>query len=185
MRYAAEWILAYPDATSYAPPGLLGRKPNIGWDTEIGCDTKGLWTSDVPEAWGGVIRLCWIDRERLPIINRSFFSEIVFSHVSSKTLFVTDLWWNYPDTGADIEDGDDIIVPRNSRLWKKAMDKVYAPIYNNLLQSSDYIERIREIFDWDWEYIAPCHGEPIEGTECKPVLARHLGFEWTESGELI
>ena len=116
---------------------------------------------------------------------------LLYSHITTSSYLSSLCRWfnhsfrNYPDTGADIEDGDDIIVPRNSRRWKMAMDKVYAPIYNNLLQSSDYIERIREIFDWDWEYIAPCHGEPIEGTECKQVLARHLGFEWTEAGKLI
>mmetsp|Transcript_57520 Transcript_57520/g.66436 ORF Transcript_57520/g.66436 Transcript_57520/m.66436 type:complete len:332 (-) Transcript_57520:85-1080(-) len=195
LNYAADWIRSYPEAISYAPPGLRQRKPNIGWEVDIGCkqqpdvDGSSIWTSEVPEAWGGVITACWIDRERIPIVGRQFFSEVVFSHVPSRTLFVTDLWWNYPDTGADIESGDtvtdDIVVPTNSRLWKKVMDKVYKPIYNNLLQGSDYRERMQVVFDWDWDYLAPCHGEPIEGTKCKAILARHLGYDWNQQEGIL
>lgn len=161
QKWAADWIRAYPDATSYACPGLRERKPEVGWTRSVGAPGDG------PHP----LRACWISAERVPLVGGGpFFSEVVFLHEASKTLFVTDLWWNYP--GADVAD-----VPRGTRVWKWAMDAVYRPFYNRAM-------RVQPAFDdevwatlaaWDFEYIAPCHGEPV-AVDAKRVLAEHLGY---------
>jgi hypothetical protein len=38
--------------------------------------------------------------ETNPFTNKVFFSETVFFHAPSKSLITTDLFWNYPSTGA-------------------------------------------------------------------------------------
>jgi len=100
-------------------------------------------------------------------MGRPFFSEVVFLHVASKTLLVSDLWWNYP--------GDDA-VPWKTRAWKVAMDRIYAPFYNRAMQvRPKFQERLDTIMNWDFDAILPCHGSPVTH-HAKEVLARHLGY---------
>ena len=75
LTWARDWIQAYPEATSYACPGLIERKPEIGYDCEV--------AEGAPAAWGGEFDLCWIEEERSPfklLGDRPFFSEVVFCH---------------------------------------------------------------------------------------------------------
>lgn len=164
QKYAADWIRAYPDAISYACPGLRERKPEVGWTRSVG------GPADPPPEWDtGVLDLCWVGAERVPLIgSEPFFSEVVFFHRPSRVFVCSDLYWNYP-SGPD--------VPFSTRAWKGAMDVIYRPVYNRLL-------RVQPAFDtdvwskigrWDIDYIAPCHGEPV-AEDARGVLARHLGY---------
>ena len=159
LTWARDWIQAYPEATSYACPGLMERKPEIGYDCEVGTD-------GAPEAWAGEFDLCWIEEERSPfklLGDRPFFSEVVFVHKPSRVLLVTDLWWNYP---ADAP-----------AAWKFGMDRIYRPVYNGLMKQPGWEATIAQIFDlWDWDFLAPCHGEPVQGPDVKRVLAEHLDY---------
>lgn len=172
QKYAADWIRAFPEATSYACPGLRERKPEVGWDETIGASvTTGdhpVWSDVCPPAWNDEFHVCWMDAERGPFMDRPFFSEVVFCHRPSRTLIVSDLWWNYP--------GDSEATPRGTRLWKAAMDKIYAPFYNTFMQQHPtFHSRLQLILSWDWDAIMPCHGFPVT-EDAKGVLARHLGF---------
>ena len=93
---------------------------------------------------------------------RPFFNEVVFCHKPSGTLIVTDLWWNYPR--------------ETSRLWKFGMDRIYKPVYNRLMRTESWDASYTTIMNWDFEYLAPTHGEPV-AADGKAVLARHLGYE--------
>ena len=105
-------------------------------------------------------------------MGRPFFSEVVFSHRPSRTLFVTDLWWNYPTT--TISTGD--AVPTSTRLWKFGMDAIYRPFYNAFMQGAQttFDSRLSTILSWDWDSIVPAHGEPITGPDAKATLLSHL-----------
>lgn len=164
LKWARDWIAAYPGATAYACPGLRERRPDIGFSADIG--------DDPPREWGGEFRCAWMEHERPPLGlaavlgDRPFFSEVVFCHEPSKVLFVTDLWWNYPA-------GDD--VPLGSRLWKVGMDRIYGPVYNSLMKREGWDAKIARVFskEWDWDYLAPCHGNPVQ-EDARAVLAGHL-----------
>ncbi|KAL1525703.1 hypothetical protein AB1Y20_020549 [Prymnesium parvum] len=164
QKWAAPWILEFPDAASYAPPGLREKKPEVGWKRSLEelCDL-GVTSSAPPAEWGGAIQLCWL-KDRVPLTSVPFFNEVVFAHVPSRTLIVTDLWWNYPSS-------DD--VPTSSKIWKAAMDNIYRPVYNRLMRGPNWDESYDTIMGFDFDYIAPCHGEPV-ATDGKAVLARHL-----------
>jgi len=168
QKFAPQWISRYPDAISYVCPGLKERKPEVGWDESIGIDSTGQWSDVPPASWGGVFDLCWIDAECGPFMNRPFFSEVVFNHRPSKVLFVTDLFWNYPSSSS---------VPISTRLWKLGMDVIYAPFYNKFMQIKPKFEsRLDVILSWDFDIIAPCHGDTIS-ENAKAVLSRHLGYK--------
>jgi len=136
----------------------MERKPEIGYDCEV--------AEGAPEAWGGEFELCWIEEERSPfklLGDRPFFSEVVFCHRPSRVLLVTDLWWNYP---ADAP-----------AAWKFGMDRIYRPVYNGLMKQPGWEAKIAPIFDqWDWDFLAPCHGEPVQGPDVKRILAEHLDY---------
>jgi len=168
--YAPSWILAYPSAKAYACPGLRDKKPEVGWGESLDAlldAPNGLTAAAPPAEWEGVIDLCWV-RDKVPLTpGIPFFNEVVFLHRPSRTLIVTDLWWNYPA-------GEN--VPTSSRVWKWAMDTIYRPVYNRLMRTPTCPDSYRAILDWDFQSIAPCHGEPVaEGG--RKILAEHLALE--------
>ena len=77
QKYAPDWIRAYPEADSYACPGLREKKPEVGWKKTIGTDPKtGKWSGEAPAEWEGAIDVCWMDAERGPLMGgKQFFSE--------------------------------------------------------------------------------------------------------------
>ena len=168
QKFAPSWILEYPDAKSFSCPGLREKKPEIGWQSslaELLDGTDGVASAAPPAVWGGALELCWV-RDQVPLTGAlgsiPFFNEVVFFHRPSKTLIVTDLWWNYPR--------------ETSRLWKFGMDRIYKPVYNRLMRTESWDASYTTIMNWDFEYLAPTHGEPV-AADGKAVLARHLGYE--------
>ena len=158
LKWARDWIEAYPEATSYACPGLPARKPEIGYDLEVG--------DEAPAEWLGEFDCCWIEEEGAPfklLGDQPFFSEVVFHHRPSKVCFVVDLWWNYP---ADAP-----------KVWKFAMDEIYRPVYNGLMRQPGHEAKVATILAWDWDFLAPCHGEPV-ADDAKRTLAAHLEYDY-------
>lgn len=89
--YLSEWTRAYPDALNYAAPGLIKKRKDIAFTTELG---------DEPEpAWGDEIK-------QLIFKGSPAMQEAVFYHIASRTLILTDLienfdpkafnWWQLP-----------------------------------------------------------------------------------------
>ena len=86
LKWAKEWLDAYPDATGYACPGLMDARPDIGYDAEVG-------RGDPPASWLDEFEVAWIEEERSPFKifgDKPFFSEVVFNHKQSGVLFVAD-----------------------------------------------------------------------------------------------
>ena len=191
QKYAPAWILAYPEAESYACPGLRENNPSGGWQKTIGCDASGRWTSDAPPSWGGAIDVCWMDSERGPFMGgKQFFSEVVFHHRPSRTLLVTDVWWNplllvgRPDVPATAEARMMKTGPASTRLWKFSMDAIYRPFYNASCRAmSAFDARLDTILGWDWDRGA-CHASPLRvparrgaaGTSVADSVARCEGL---------
>ena len=73
MKWAADWIRAYPDATSYACPNLAAARPDVGFDEVLGAVNAG----GAPRAWGGEFDACYVDAERNPFTGKPFFNEVL------------------------------------------------------------------------------------------------------------
>ena len=81
--------------------------------------------------------------------------------------------WNYPAQGSDTTPPVPE-VPLSSRLWKAGMDLIYRPVYNRFMdKDGSRGDSYGTILSWEWDYIAPCHGEPI-AQDAKAVLRAHL-----------
>eukprot|EP00816_Leptocylindrus_hargravesii_P007641 CAMPEP_0196814744 /NCGR_PEP_ID=MMETSP1362-20130617/45463_1 /TAXON_ID=163516 /ORGANISM="Leptocylindrus danicus, Strain CCMP1856" /LENGTH=356 /DNA_ID=CAMNT_0042191465 /DNA_START=170 /DNA_END=1240 /DNA_ORIENTATION=- len=164
VKYAKEWSERFPQATMIACPGLMEREPDV-YNVEIpfgirpGDNAPGLW--DMAE-----IQALHVDCEINPFTGRAFFNEVVFFHIPSKTLLVTDTYWNYPGsvitnenysclpggsaspltTENDEEERDFGVwqlapeideIPFGTKAWKFGMDKIYRPFYLNLMIKED------------------------------------------------
>eukprot|EP00559_Dactyliosolen_fragilissimus_P002463 CAMPEP_0184866594 /NCGR_PEP_ID=MMETSP0580-20130426/22849_1 /TAXON_ID=1118495 /ORGANISM="Dactyliosolen fragilissimus" /LENGTH=177 /DNA_ID=CAMNT_0027366343 /DNA_START=452 /DNA_END=982 /DNA_ORIENTATION=- len=105
VKYAKMWGEAFPHANMWACPGMMERESDVRWTGELsyGCrpvdfvgaeanqsgPSDGMWDWDV-------IQPMHFDVEVNPFTGKAFFNEVVFFHAPSKTLLVTDTYWNYP-----------------------------------------------------------------------------------------
>jgi len=144
---AAQWVAAYPDAVSLAPPGYAAT-----------VDTP--YTGDVPAdntphpAFQGVIEHTFMGG--MPL-----FAESVFFHTPSGTLLATDLYWNWPAG-----------VPRRTRFFAAGMDWVYKPVYEAFLvrDKARWQAELERVLAWGGERIIPCHGVVEEGVDVAGVM---------------
>ena len=201
VKYAKQWAEQYPDAKMWGCPGLMERKPDVRWTGEIpfgarppgflGSQSKG---KDNEEQWDwNEFQPLHIDTEVNPFTGKSFFNEVIFYHSPSKTLFVTDIYWNYPNLdgitnsqiwdelpSVDVQTRNEDFgtwelapsvdkVPFGSTAWKFGMDKIYYPFYMNLMIAKDKRQAFNDIGrfitgnGWEVETIIPCHGDIIRG----------------------
>lgn len=143
VDFINQWKKFYPHAAYFGPPGSMRKLPNVQFTTELSRDSEPdpMWEED------GICQFF--------ISTAPFFNETVFVHTPSKTLLCTDLYWSYP-TDSD--------VPRNTKLWAFAMNKVYKPVYDKVLvkSKSEFKLFLQALLDTGFEKIIPCHGDIIE-----------------------
>ncbi len=78
--FLPQWQAAYPDAESYAAPGLSAKRPDIRFTKELCATAETAWQDDIRQTvFGG----------------SPLMEEVVFFHVPSKTLILTDLIENF------------------------------------------------------------------------------------------
>ena len=153
VKFIAQWSERYPRAQVWGCPGLPSRMPQVGWTHEFNADPLNAPTS---------LEALWLDCEINPFTARPFFNEMLFYRAQSKTLFLTDFWWNYPSSDRPNYDGvsgtgsihacprlpvslgspepaaaagslPSVPVPAGTRAWKLGMHKVYLPFYRRCM----------------------------------------------------
>ena len=87
----SEWLSAYPDAKYYAAPGLAQKRRDVKFTKKLSDYSEKEWEDDI---------------EQLIFHGSPLMEEVVFFHVNSKTLILTDLienfspstfnWWQKP-----------------------------------------------------------------------------------------
>lgn len=138
--HLAEWVEAYPEAQPYLAPALrdkvkLPRKPEI-------------LTATAPAAWSEVM-------EQVPVLGNSLYDEVDFFHRPSRSLILTDLCFNIPESSKG-----------TTRMWAAALG-----ILGGLSSSRSFIVTIRDrpaaratierILEWDFDRVIISHGDPV------------------------
>jgi hypothetical protein len=211
VKFASMWSQAFPEANMWACPGMMEREPGR-WTGEIPYSTRpvsypGSHPMPVEGMWDwNEIQPLHFDVEVNPFTDRPFFNEVVFYHEPSKTLLMTDTYWNYPKndgiTNSNYQDlrrefqGNDYgpwelapsveKIPIGSQLWKQGMDKLFRPFYLNFMIKNDKRDEFRKITTficgegenaWDVETIIPAHGDLVRGSSLtKSVLKNHFNL---------
>ncbi|PIE16067.1 MAG: DUF4336 domain-containing protein [Rhodobacterales bacterium] len=83
--YINQWRTAYPEARSHVAPGVKQRAHKMGVALTIDAELS----QQAPEAWQGQIAQMLVE-------GSSYHREVVFFHIRSKTLILTDLCENIP-----------------------------------------------------------------------------------------
>jgi hypothetical protein len=99
VKYIKQWSEVYPEAEVWACPGLSVRMPDVRWTNEFTQDTR----TNKPSKDG--LEVLWLDCEVNPFTGKPFFNEVIFFHRQSKSLIITDAFWNYPETDRPNYDG--------------------------------------------------------------------------------
>lgn len=144
--FLPEWIDAFPDAMTYAAPGLAKKRNDISFDVEL--------SEVAPEAWEGEIAQTIFRGSPL-------MEEVVFFHKPSSTLILTDLIENFN--------------PHTLNWWQLRLARFAGILYPNGKTPIDWRfsfrfgsmgmarESLMEILAWRPLNIIVSHGECVFG----------------------
>lgn len=148
----------YPDAVSWAAPGLAEKRKDLRFDHIL--SPAGASAADEPPPWGDVLEAHFVDG--IPWAN-----ETVFLHRPSKTLVVTDLFFN-------------LQAPPNriSRFFFWLLGVLGKPKQSPLLRwktkdKAAAAAACRQILQWSFDRVVPAHGRVVED-DAERVLAEVL-----------
>lgn len=154
--FIPEWQQAYPNAKTYAAPGLRARRRDIAFDGELGDAAAVEWSSEIDQV---VVRGNWIT------------TEVVFFHRPSGTAIFTDLiqhfdatWftgWRAWIARLDLLTAPQPTVPRKFRLAFVGRSRARTALHR--------------ILAWPIDKVIMAHGAPIRNDGHAAVAQT---FDW-------
>jgi hypothetical protein len=139
--YLADWIEAFPEARTYAVPGLERVRPGLRIDEALG--------DEPPPAWKGQI-------EQLRTAGVPKLDEVDFLHVATRTLILTDLCFN-------MQSSDSWLTQLGMRLnaaWRR-----FTPsrLFKSFIEDGDALRSaVEQILEWDFDRVIVAHGDVLE-----------------------
>jgi hypothetical protein len=138
--YAGEWTAAYPGARLYGPQSLMKKRRDLVFAASLEAGAHP-WSADLSLQFLGGLRV---------------LDESVFFHAPTRTLLVSDLFFNYP--------------PAKSfavRMFRKIEDcdgKFCVPrVIKILLRDKKAFRRsIGAMLEWDFDRVVMAHGGVVE-----------------------
>jgi len=129
----------YPDATLHGPRALAAKRTDLSF-SDLATGTSSAWSSEL---------------EPLQHTGAPTFDEIVFLHAASRTLIVTDYFFNIQECRGWLTPW----VLRSSGTYKRfAQSRVYRWIVKDKALARESAEHMLE---WPFERIIPAHGEVV------------------------
>ncbi|MDQ0463161.1 hypothetical protein QO010_000909 [Caulobacter ginsengisoli] len=140
--HVADWQAVYPKATTYAPPGLRKKRPDLAFQADL---AEGL------HPWAGEV-------DQVVFEGNAITAEVVFFHRASQTAIFTDLLQQFPRgwfTGwralvakLDHMTDPEPAVPQKFRLAFIGRRQARAAL--------------QAILTWPAEKVLMAHGQPIQ-----------------------
>ncbi len=132
---------AYPEAGVWLAPGLLEKRPRFAPAEELSDSAPGLWRGAIEQHF---VR-------GAPLMN-----EVVFFHLSSRTLVLTDLAFNVHERDRG-----------NARLfyWFTGAVGRFGPhriIRAGVRDKPAALASIQRILEWDFDRVTVTHGDVLE-----------------------
>ncbi|WP_448954636.1 DUF4336 domain-containing protein [Labrys neptuniae] len=154
--FLGEWQHAFPQARTYAPPGLRKKRKDIRFDEDLGDTVVPAWEGDI---------------DQVPMAGNLITVEIVFYHRRSETVLFTDLiqhfhadWfggWRALVARLDLMVAPEPSVPRKFRA--AFVNRGAARI------------AVKHILAWPVQNVLMAHGDPIVG-DGRAFIGR--AFSW-------
>ena len=154
--FLKDWQDAYPNATTFAPPGLRKKRPDIAFDEDL--------TDTAPEIWAGEI-------DQIIVRGSLITSEVVFFHRPSQTVIFTDLIQHFSPGWFS---GWRALVAKLDRMTG-GLPEVPQKFRNTCLNRVEARRSIRRILEWPSERVLMAHAPPVTSGG-RAFIAR--AFRW-------
>ncbi|WP_394825622.1 DUF4336 domain-containing protein [Pendulispora albinea] len=151
--FVPQWIAAYPDARSFACPGLSDKRPDVAWNHVLGDEPDALWRADLAQVFFGA---------------RPLENEVVFFHAPSRSMICVDAVFNLSTHPSWLT---------RAVAWVIGNRKPGATFLEPLLirDRAGARAQIERMLAWDFDRILLAHGQPVT-SDGRKVLQR--AFEW-------
>ena len=148
----------YPDAQLVGAPGLVQKRSDLRFAGELG--------TEPPEGWGGVF-------EQMRTVGVPKLNEVVFFHLPSRTLILTDFAFNQGEASG---------LPAVSRVFL-TMAKAYGPLgpsrfFRFLTEDREAVKQcVAGMLDrWPVEHVTMSHGEPVSDAAADRLRAAYADW---------
>lgn len=135
------WRARYPAAKGYAAPGLESKRGDLTFDEEL--------SDDSPPTWQGAI---------LPLVIHGApkMGEVVFVHVPSRSLIVSDLVFNIRDPSGFLMG---LVLRMMGAHGRFAQSRLWGAMTKDKEAARRSVDRLLEL---DFDRIVPAHGEIVD-----------------------
>ena len=140
--FVAEYMRAFPEARTYAAPGLQERRKDLKFDAVLG---------DVaPDAWQGQL-------EQLVFQGAPVLNEVVFFDAASKTVIFTDLVFNLPASARARAPFFFWLLDAPGKFGPHRLVRTRAIRDHTAARQS-----VARILRWDFDRVIMAHGDVLE-----------------------
>src|SRR5688572_17586492 len=137
--HLTEVLARYPEAVLYGPRALATKRTDLSF-TELSSRTSSSWSAELTP---------------LLLEGATKFDEVVFLHAASRTLVVTDYFFNIQECRGWLTPW----VLRTVGAYRKfAQSRVWRWVIQDKARAADSAERM---LAWPFERIVPAHGEVV------------------------
>ncbi len=154
--FIAQWQAAFPEAKTFAAPGLDKRRKDLAFDGELSDMAEAGWADDVSQV---VVR------------GNAITTEVVFFHRASGVALFTDLLQNFKPGAFR---GWRALVAKLDRMTADE-PQVLQKFRVAFTDRKTAREAIRRILAWPTQKVLMAHGPPVE-TDATDFLKR--AFKW-------
>lgn len=154
--HVADWQAAYPQAATYAPPGLRRKRPDLAFQKDLAETPDPAWAMDLDQALVG---------------GNAITAETVFFHRGSGTAIFTDLIQQFPPGWFT---GWRALVARLDHMTdpEPAVPQKFRLAFTDRRQAR---AALNAILAWPTEKVLMAHGEPVM-QDGRAFIAR--AFRW-------
>ncbi len=150
--YVSKAMRLWPQARTFACPGLLSKRPDLEFDAVLADHAEPEWDGEFDQV-----------RSR----GNNIIREVVFFHRDTRTLIVVDLLENFHDDTP----GTNLALRLGFRLFGLWGRPVPAPEFLMFTWDKRSSEQaISRMLQWDFQRVIMAHGEWIEGPDVKDLV---------------
>ncbi|GBD27460.1 hypothetical protein HRbin30_02807 [bacterium HR30] len=130
----------FPTAQYWAAPGLRQKRRDIPFDHTLGDEAPTLWSAHIQQ--------CHV--RGIPLLE-----EVVFFHVPSKTLILTDLAFNFP-LNRSVDWRAKLFLRLNGAMGRFGPHRLLRMLIRD---RQAFAQSIRRILAWDFDAVVVSHGD--------------------------
>lgn len=155
--FIGDWARAYPDARTWAAPGLADKKKNVAFHEELSDRAPSEWSDELDQHL---------------VQGAPQIGEVVFFHRASRTLILVDLAFNIHRADSWVARAAFRMLGAWDRFGTSRLGRFYMKDRAAVRESIDHL------LEWDFDRVVLTHGDVIESDGHEAV---RRSFEWLQA----